>query len=88
MRLVRNETRDGKGKYALWHNQKRERVVEDHVGGRNEFFVVMLKDENAHDALKAYAKSAAKHGDKEYADEVMEMAMRAGPYHPNCKAPD
>lgn len=56
----------------------------------SEFFVVMLKDQNAHAALHAYAESArhAKQADRELATDVQALAVRSGPYHPNCKAPD
>lgn len=57
------------------------------TGARDEFFVVMLKDKNAHAALMAYA-AEAEADDPEYAAEVRQMAHRAGPYHPDCKRPD
>lgn len=39
-------------------------------------------------ALMAYAASAQEFGEYEYAKDVMELANRAGPKHPNCKSPD
>lgn len=57
------------------------------VGDEDEFFVVMLKDRHAHEALAAYATSVAPY-DKEYADEIDSLAARAGDFSPWCKAPD
>lgn len=57
-------------------------------GTESEFFVIKLKDENAGRALFEYASSAEGNGDKEYADEVRDMAFRAGPRSPFCKKPD
>ena len=56
-------------------------------GQADEFFLIKLKDENAQEALTAYANKAAER-DKEYAAGVMEMALRAGPSSPFCKTPD
>lgn len=86
-RLMRNE-RDGKGKYRVWNNRKEDWVKDDGVGGVNEHFVIMLKDKHARAALMAYATSAAGCDDSEYAKDIIELANRAGPLHPNCKAPD
>lgn len=55
---------------------------------KSEFFVIRLKDEYADDALFRYALSARIAGDDDYAREIIEMAERAGPSHPNCKKPD
>jgi hypothetical protein len=52
-----------------------------------EFFVIRLRDKYAADALFAYAK-AARADDGEYADEICEMALRAGDDSPFCKKPD
>lgn len=52
-----------------------------------EFFVIRLKDKYAMYALDTYARQA-RHDDVEYGNEVMRLAERAGPNHPNCKAPD
>jgi hypothetical protein len=51
------------------------------------FFVMRLKDRYAGAGLDGYA-NAASLDDLEYAEEVQEMARRAGPYHPACKRPD
>lgn len=52
-----------------------------------EFFVMRLRDEFAGAGLRGYA-AAASYVDKEYADEVRELARRAGTDHPNSKLPD
>lgn len=52
-----------------------------------EFFVMRLKDSAASAGLRSYA-SVARNFDPEYANEVTDLANRAGPYHPNCKRPD
>jgi hypothetical protein len=56
----------------------------------NEFFVIKLKDKNARKALNAYVDCAraGPDGDSEYANDVQELANRAGFNHPNCKVPD
>lgn len=56
-------------------------------GSREEFFVIRLKDKNAAEALEAYANEAGK-TDPQFADEVRELADRAGPKSPFCKSPD
>jgi len=56
-------------------------------GDPDECFVLVLKDEYAHAALMAYSKAAIA-DDPEYADQVHELAMRAGRYHALCKKPD
>ena len=53
-----------------------------------EFFVVRLKDMYAKSALLAYADAAERDGEHEFAEEVAELAARAGPDHPHCKRPD
>lgn len=57
------------------------------VGDANEFFVVKLKDYYAPGALLGYAARAWT-DDKEYAEQVNELAARSGANHPNCKKPD
>lgn len=52
-----------------------------------ENFVIKLKDEFSAHALQEYAR-AAESWDHEYADEIWELAGRAGPAHPLCKKPD
>ena len=86
-RLMRNQ-RDGKGKYRVYDNRKEQWVVNDGPGEVNEHFVIMLKDKYARAALTKYAAEAAEAGDLEYAKDVQELANRAGPCHPACKAPD
>lgn len=57
------------------------------VGEEDEFFVLKLKDRHAHPALLAYADSI-RATDPEFADEVGDMAQRAGDLSPWCKEPD
>ncbi len=57
------------------------------LGEEDEFFVIKLKDQNARAALRAYAEKAAAI-DPEWAQEVLELADRAGECSPYCKAPD
>lgn len=76
------------GKYTVIDNRTGKVVEDAEPWGRNEFFVVMLKDRHARAALAAYATDAAAAGDREYAGEVMALADRAGPSSPFCKAPD
>lgn len=52
-----------------------------------EFFVIRVKDKYAAIGLEAYAMAAVI-DDPEYAEEIMEMAARAGPNSPFCKSPD
>ena len=86
-RLLRN-ARDGLGKYSVFDNRKQKPVLQDGPGDVNEHFVLMLKDKYSRAALMAYADAAAADGELEYAKDVTELANRAGPLHPNCKAPD
>jgi hypothetical protein len=55
-------------------------------GSDSEFFVVRLKDRSAAPALLRYAVDADTY-DKEYADDVRELARRATA-HPGKKTPD
>jgi hypothetical protein len=55
-------------------------------GDEDEFFVIKLKDKYAGAALHAYA-AAAYGDDREYANEVNELANRAD-NHPSRKKPD
>jgi hypothetical protein len=57
------------------------------TGEPDEFFLIKLKDQHAMHALMAYHASAYK-DDREFADEVRQMALRSGPFHPLCKKPD
>ncbi len=86
MKLDRNENPNGKGKYALL-NLRTDKIEWGYVGEPDEFFVIKLKDKHAKDALEAYADSIV-HDDPEFAEQVMELAMRAGADSPYCKAPD
>jgi len=52
-----------------------------------EFFVVKLKDINSHDTLMEYA-SRAKLQDIDFAEDIQELAQRAGPFSPWAKVPD
>lgn len=86
-RIMRNQ-RDGLGKYRVWDNRKSRWVENDEPNGRNEHFVIMLKDAYARAALLAYADAVMKDGNAGYAEDIMELANRAGPMHPSCKRPD
>jgi len=57
------------------------------VGSENEFFVIKLKDRYADSALARYAALASS-DDPEYANDVAELASRAGSHSPFCKKPD
>ena len=52
-----------------------------------EFFLIMLKDECAYPALIAYALKVQEF-DKEYAEDIRQLAERAGINNPWCKRPD
>jgi hypothetical protein len=87
MRLARNNSADGRGKYDIIDNRTGLRF-ESKVGSSEEFFVIKLKDQHAYAALRAYADDVMLvGGDIEYADEIYEMAMRAEQM-PNRKLPD
>lgn len=85
MRLMRNA--DGRGKYTVIDNRTGKSVEDSGPGGRNEFFVLMLKDRYARTPLLTYADSVFP-DDPEYARDVIELADRAGPRSPYCKDPD
>lgn len=111
MKLDRNLTGDGRGKYALIRNRRVKELLEgpnvhaavavrqaldilENLDVINygdtpdtEFWVTMLRDRFADDALVSYAMSALKF-DREYAMEVIQLAARSGHRHPNSKAPD
>lgn len=55
-----------------------------------EFFVIMLKDEFAREALTAYAGRAGEEGGEyhEYSIDIDQLANRAGPNSPFVKKPD
>ncbi|UPT99297.1 hypothetical protein J4G48_0015130 [Bradyrhizobium barranii subsp. apii] len=59
------------------------------AGTESEFFVIKLRDRHSHKALSAYSRSVRDHTDDvEYAEEVLTLAHRSGPYSPFCKSPD
>lgn len=86
MKMDRNQNPSGMGKYALI-NLRTNQVQWGAIGDADEFFVIKLKDKHARVALKAYAQSAVL-DDPEWAQEVYDLAERAGPSHPFCKVPD
>ena len=87
MLLVRNTTPDGKCKFALIERLKNNKVEFGLPHTEHEFFVIKLKDANAKEALEAYA-DAAQRTDPELANEVRELALRAGVNSQFCKQPD
>jgi len=58
------------------------------VGEADEFFVIMLKDECARDALIAYARKACEIGLVKFGQAVQNLAERAGFLSKFCKLPD
>lgn len=86
MSLDRNKSKDGVGRYAVIDLRKNT-VNFGEVGSDGEFFVLMLKDKYSREALLAYA-IAAKEDGHEWAEDVFELAKRAGYMHPKCKRPD
>lgn len=66
---------------------ERHGILDWGASPETEFFVVRLKDYYAPGALFGYAARAWT-DDKEYADQINELAARSGPNHPNCKKPD
>lgn len=107
MKLVRSDSPDGIGKYALLNLakgidstapktletvikaiHKNPKIIEFGLPhSQEEFFVIKLKDKYACAALTAYAY-AAEIDDQEYADEIKELAKRAGINSLYCKKPD
>jgi len=90
MRLLRNTTKDGKCKYSLIEHEKDDHVESGLPKTENEFFVIKLKDKYAKAALEEYdrAVSLDPGGDKEYDEDVLDLADRAGTDSPWCKRPD
>lgn len=86
MRLVRNLTADGVGKFTVINNVT-GKTMESRPGDPDEFFVIKLKDRHSEAALRAYAGSI-RSSDPEFAAEVDELAGRAGKNSPFCKDPD
>lgn len=87
MRLLRNVTADGKGKYAII-NWRKNTVEFGLPNTEEEFFVIKLKDRFALPALLAYAKAVREDGDYEYAADIIALANRAGSNSLWCKWPD
>lgn len=84
---MRYETPDGTCKYSAIDNRTAE-IIEGKLGSDKEFFLIMLKDRHAPEALRAYADSVvATGGDQQYAADIYDMAYRAE-NHPNQKDPD
>lgn len=67
---------------------ERAKIIDWGDSQDSEFFVIRLKDRYAQAGLRSYATAAVLDENDEYANEVFDMANRAGPHHPNCKAPD
>lgn len=86
MKLRRNTTANGDGKYSLYNRAKGIFDPDQNKGGENEFFVIKLKDVHAPAALEAYAASI-EGADSEFAAEVRELAEVAR-NHPHRKQPD
>lgn len=93
MKLYRNRHEDGLGKYVL-HRIKRPvtglqtlEEIDGRPGSEGEYFVLMLKDRHSLPALIAYAESIGE-VDPEFAEEVLELAARAGDNSKFCKEPD
>ena len=86
MRLQRNLTGGLKGKYSIIDNRT-GRVIDGPVFTEDEFFVLKLKDRHALPALIAYANSIHD-TDPEMADDVFQLASRAGEFSRWCKEPD
>lgn len=85
MKLDRNTSPDGLGKYSLVIN--RTGAVDKGDTPESEFFVLKLKDKYAAAALDAYAKAAAADGETEFAQDVAVLADKAR-NHPSSKKPD
>jgi hypothetical protein len=115
MKLDRNINGTGKGKYALVRLRgiedgseaamllmrlaKLGHVDWGEVGGRDEFFVVKLRDKYAPAAIKGYSDAAADDARKEldearsrdkfqWAIQVQGLGDRAGILSPFCREPD
>lgn len=61
-----------------------------YVGTESEFFLMRLKDKYSLKALLAYQRAVCddEPTDTEYAQEILDMANRAGPNSQWCKKPD
>jgi hypothetical protein len=58
------------------------------VGTEHEFFVLMLKDRFAYPALDGYVVAANFAGEKEYAQDIVDLRDRSGSRSQWCKTPD
>jgi hypothetical protein len=60
------------------------------VGTESEFMVMRLKDKYAYKGLMGYYNAIMQEDqpDFEYAEDVLDMAKRAGPHSQWCKKPD
>ena len=89
MKLYRNGNPNGRGKYGIvdLREDPYKKIEFGLPGTKEEFFVIKLKDKHSKAALLAYAESAEFY-DKEFAEEVRELAARAGRDNPWCKDPD
>ena len=86
MHLLRNITPDGSCKYSLVQHEKNDTIEAGLPNTEHEFFVLKLKDKYAQAALNAYVE-AVEGDDPEYAEEVRELANRAGEDSPWCHTP-
>lgn len=59
-------------------------------GTESEFMVIRLKDKYAYKALISYVRAVENDDDPdlEYAQDILDMAQRAGPNSQWCKRPD
>lgn len=60
------------------------------AGTESEFWLMRLKDKYAYKGLMGYFRAVTddEKPDLEYAQELLDMAKRAGPFSPWCKTPD
>lgn len=60
------------------------------IGTESEFMVMRIKDKYAYKGLMGYLRAVTDDDepDFEYAQDILEMAKRAGPFSPWCKKPD
>lgn len=90
-RIAALETQDREGFAEVWGAlQILMRYGALDYGDANtasEFFVMRLKDQYADAALRSYS-AAAGVNDPEWAQEVLNLARRAGRFNPHCKNPD